>query len=214
MKRVSLIVAIMLIATVGGVYATWNYAGTTTDIGVQENQAIALENAVQDGAAGTYTLSHNLKTISIAPNNQQDKLATLVPVMTDGADTVKLTLTFTPTVNAGDVIEENALTSYIYFGTERVFTYGTPATDVFSFKYGKTDYITIGAANSAETYKWDDTDDDGTFTCEIELPFADVVKFTNEISLPTIDDYNAFLAALGNAHTIQMHLHLSNIIPA
>ena len=212
MKRLSLLVAILLIATIGGVYATWNYAGTTKDIGVQEYQAITLESAVQDGAAGSYTLTHNLKTIAIAPNNQDEKLAVLVPTFTDGSTQVKLTLTFTPSTNAGDEIEANALTSYVYLGTERTFTYGEPATEIFTFEKGKTAPITIGAANSTEPYKW--TKIGASFTCEITLDFEDVIAFAQEIRLPTIDDFNAFLAALGNAHTINMHLHISNINPA
>ena len=51
MKKLSILVAIIVIVTIGGVYATWNYAGTSTEIGQQVNQTITLENAVQDGAA-------------------------------------------------------------------------------------------------------------------------------------------------------------------
>ena len=213
MKKISLLVAILLVATIGGVYATWNYAGVATDIGIHTNQAITLENAVQNGQAGTYTLTTNLTAINIAPNTQEDKIATLVP--TPGNTDIVLTLKFQPTINAGEDIETNALLSYVYFGTEREFTWkGNP---MFTFANGKAKPIIIREADETPNegeYKWTKPSQDADyFICEITLPFEKVIAFAQTIQLPTIDDYNNFLAALGGAHSIMMHLHLSNIAP-
>lgn len=211
MKKLSILVAIIVIVTIGGVYATWNYAGTSTEIGQQVNQTITLENAVQDGAAGSYTLSHNIASISIAPNNQEDKLATLVATYTDGSSAPKLRLTFTPAANAGDDIEANALASYVYFGTERDFTW--KGGSMFTFANGKTSPMSIGAVNSGAATVW--TKDGSTFTCELTFAsLEELIEFSSNIYLPTIDDYNEFLAELGGSHSIQLHMHISNKQPA
>ena len=210
MKKITLIVAALVIATIGGVYATWNYAGVATDIGIQTNQAITMENAVQNGQAGTYEMTTNLTAINITPNTQEDKIATLKPTM-DG-DNVVITLKFTPTVNAGDDIEKNALTSYIYFDVERDFKWN--GEDIFLFAHDATQAIVINRADSTEEgYKWETTDEIDYFTCTITLNFAELVAIQAGIELPTIDDYNDFIAAIGGSHNIMIHMHLTNIAP-
>ena len=216
MKKLSTLIALVLIATIGGVYATWNYAGTNTNIGIYENQTITLENAVQDGAAGTFTLEHNIKSINIAPDDQLTKNAVIVPTYTSTSDTKpSLTLTFTPATNAGDVIERDALAAYVYFGTERSFTWNGKA--VFTFAVNSTKPIKIDTADkTASQYHWEKQG--SSFVCKIE--FADIsnivaLNVDNPISLPTIDDYNQFQQEVFlNGHTLQLHMHLTNINPA
>lgn len=216
MKKLSTLIAIILIATIGGVYATWNYAGTTKDIGVQENKTVTLENAVLDGAAGTYTLTHNIASINITPNNQEDKLATIVATYTSG-DKPVFTLTFDAAPNAG-VIRDEALASYVYFGTERDFSWdwGEEITDtnLFVFANGKTSPMTINVydEDNAQEPAWNKVQE-GKFTCEITFnSITDIINFAHDLYLPEINDYNALLSLFGT-HNIALHMHLSNIDP-
>ena len=215
MKRISIIVAIVLIATIGGVYATWNYPGTSTNIGLQQNQTITLENAVQDGAAGSYTLTHNISSINITPDGQDTKNAKLVATYSSGS-APEFILTFKPTINAGDQIEEKALASYVYFGTERTFVWGEPSTTLFTFPVGKTSPITIFTADeTTEEYHWEWIQADGLFKCTITFSdITDIVNFNTTVHLPTIEDYNKFQQdVFFGGHSLQLHMHISNIAP-
>lgn len=218
MKKLSTLIAIILIATIGGVYATWNYAGTTTNIGVQENKTITLEDAVLDGAAGTFTLSHNINTIVITPVDQETKEAQVFATYTSGNAPV-FTLTFTPAPNAGS-IADYALTSYVYFGTENDYKWDwdknpeTESTSLFKFpNASKAEPYVINATNeTGGDYTW--VEEDGKFTCTITFAkITEIIDFAQVLKLPEIDDYNALVSAFGTRHTIALHMHLSNIAP-
>lgn len=215
MKKLSTIIALILIVTIGGVYATWNYAGTSTDIGLQQNQTVTLENSVQDGAAGVYTMTHNISSINITPDSQETKNATLVATYTSGT-APQFVLTFKPATNAGDVIETKALDSYIYFGTERTFTWGDPAAPLFNFPVGKGSPITIKTADqtSAE-YHWEWVEAEGVFKCTITFAsITDIIAFNTTVTLPSIEDYDLFKTnVFFGGHTLQLHMHISNIAP-
>jgi len=215
MKKLSTIIALILIVTIGGVYATWNYAGTSTDIGIQNNQTVTLENSVQDGAAGEFTMTHNIASINITPDSQETKNATIVATYTSGSAPT-FVLTFRPATNAGDTIELNALDSYVYFGTERTFTWGTPATDLFTFPKGKTTPINIKTADQTSApYHWVWDVEAEVFKCTIEFSsITDIIDFATDVHLPTIEDYNLFKSnVFFGGHTLQLHMHISNIAP-
>jgi len=57
MKKLSLIMAMVLIATIGGVYATWIYP--EDDIKAEITTTKAIETAVSDGAKGVITINEN-----------------------------------------------------------------------------------------------------------------------------------------------------------
>ena len=215
MKKLSTLIAIILIATIGGVYATWNYAGTSTDIGLQNNQTVTLENAVQDGAAGTYTMTHNITSINITPDSQETKNALVTATYSSGT-APQFVLTFKPATNAGNVIETKALTSYVYFGTERSFTWGDPAVPLFSFPVGKAAPLTIATADqTSATYHWEWVEAEDVFKCIIDFAsITDIINFATPVTLPSIEDYNLFKTnVFFGGHTLQLHMHISNIAP-
>ncbi len=212
MKKLSILIAILLIATIGGVYATWNYVGTTTDIGIEHGQAIKLENSVLDGPAGSYGFDCNITALSIAPNNQTDKIATLVPTYSGGDAAPKLTITFTPSAHCGDDIELNGIDTYIYFDFEREFKY--EGDDIFTIEHGANKALKISKINGTGDYDYVWTKDGSNFKIEIDdLALADIIALSQDFQLIDIDAYNNFLVGLGNSHTISLHMHIENINP-
>ena len=227
MKKLSILIAMILCATIGGVYAAWNYAGTSTDIGLQINQTVQLEQSSQNGAAGTYTLSHNITAINIAPDDQSTKNATIVASYTQGSSAPIFELTFKPATNAGNVIETNALTSYVYFGTERAFTWDhdanpeTAKVNVFTFPCGKPipdkqqPKVIATADQQTEGPKWTWDQSAGVFKCTLTFAhITDIITFESNVQLPTIEDYNRFQSEVFfGGHSLQLHMHISNIAP-
>lgn len=220
MKKLSLLISLILCVTIGGVYAAWNYAGTSTEISTHTSSPIVLTGADQNEKAGTYTLVSNIQGIRIEPETQENKKATLVPVYTNG-NVPTLTLTFTPAVDAGDAIETDALETYVYFGIATDYQWNS--TSVFTFTHDVENAIKINKATATVNegeYKWEKQ---GTnFTCTIVLEpteermtqigsLADLVEIA-DITLPTIDDYNAFFAAIGS-DDVSLHMHATNVNP-
>ena len=213
MKKLSTLIAIILIATIGGVYASWNYANSSTGFGIHDEKAILLTEAVQEGAAGAYTLTHNIDTISIEPETQENKKAEMVATYTAGASTPSITLTFTPKSNASKEIKTNGVKSYVYFGMAQDLQW--QGNSVFGFTYGKTSPITIDIMGSGAQYAWEDEDEDGVFTCTINFTeIEDIVELATDVYLPSIEDYNSFFQTVfGGNNKIQLHLHISNEMP-
>ena len=56
MKRLSLLVALMLAITIGGVYATWSYAGTDDIADAFAEAKVTITDAELTGANGTYKI--------------------------------------------------------------------------------------------------------------------------------------------------------------
>ncbi len=226
MKKLSILIAMILCVTIGGVYAAWNYAGTSTDIGLQINQTVQLEQSSQNGAAGTYSLSHNITAINITPDDQTTKNATIVATYSQGNAPV-FELTFKPATNAGDVIETNALTSYVYFGTERSFIWDhdanseTEKVNVFTFPCGKPiadkqePKVIATADQQTEGPKWTWDQAAGVFKCTLTFAsITDIITFDSNVHLPTIEDYNRFQSEVFfGGHSLQLHMHISNIAP-
>ncbi len=219
MKRLTMLVALILCVTIGGVYAAWIYPGNE-EVKNHVSQTISLQGDDSAGRWGSYALTHNLSKIEIAPDNQDDKNVTLDYAYTNQDDTkVELTITFTAESNAGSV-KEYGLETYIYFGIEndRTFTdiHGTTKS-IFAFAYGKDNCLVIKPTNyetalQAGEYIWTEVSA-RVFSVTIELDFDDVVAINGEFALPNLTDYYNFVTALGNKHDIGLHMHATSIKP-
>ena len=58
MKKLSLLVALLLIATIGGVYATWTYVGND-QIHTFSPKGVIMEDVEIEGTVGSYTIESN-----------------------------------------------------------------------------------------------------------------------------------------------------------
>lgn len=66
MKKLSVLIALVLCVTIGGVYAAWTYTNPTADLTDRHfEQLITISAAIEEGAAGEYAIETNITGMSI-----------------------------------------------------------------------------------------------------------------------------------------------------
>lgn len=196
MKKLSLLIVLCMLLTIGGVYATWSYVGSTDIIDAFAESKVTIADAVIEGTYGIYKIDSNLVlTVDQANDNHEAALV----FGSNNDQPVYLTVTFTPSANAPKAIKDNAVASELYFGVTTPMQYkmddegnyaadGTPA-DIFKFKNS-------GNGVLDNTFAWT-KNDDGTFTYTLN---ADALKEQISLSQTFVLDikaeHDAFRAAL------------------
>ena len=140
MKKLSLLIALFMCLTIGGVYATWTYAGTEDIADAFAETKVTIADAELTGANGVYKIESNLVlTVDQANEHHEAELK----FASNNSQPIHLTITFTPAVNAPVEIKKNGVPSELYFGTTVPMQYrmdgdgnfsatGTPV-DIFTF---------------------------------------------------------------------------------
>ena len=120
MKKLSILIALMLCITIGGVYATWSYAGTN-DIADQLVEAkVTIANIEYKEANGVYTIDSNLVlTVDQANEKHEAKLV----YGSNNSEDPYIKITFTAADYASPDIKANAVPSELYFGTTTPMQY-------------------------------------------------------------------------------------------
>lgn len=171
MKKLGIIVALALIVTVGGVYATWNYtsAATGTVDPVTGGASIALtDKVINNLSSGTITTSDNTLSIQLDDTNN-DHIAELV---FGGSITVSFSGTDAEGTSTTIQLKCTASCDAIAYGDKTdIFTYGTIVSDK-----------EIGTGDNA----WVIT----------ETELKQIIKLNGDISAPTSDDYDKLAAAI------------------
>lgn len=191
MKKLSLLIAMILCITIGGVYAAWTYTNPAADITDKhlENIAIHLPSAEQSGAAGEYTITTNVTHISIdqlGTNTAGKDFHTAVlnyTVNDNLAPWIKITLKLKE--NTGSDIFDN-IHNYYYVKVE----------DVASQYGGKDIFIDKKPEDKTEILKADWSYDAETDTYWYMINIADEIAL-NEFVLGSKPEHTAFAAALG-----------------
>ncbi|MBQ2819901.1 MAG: hypothetical protein IJF14_05945 [Clostridia bacterium] len=212
MKKLSLLIALLICVTIGGVYATWTYTSASADIvdGTKE-VVIELAGATTTGAAGEFTVTSNLKltldqiTLSNGSTNHE---AQLVYGTTDSSP-MNITITFTPSGNASDEVKNNGVRAELYFSTTTDMNYphdgngkfqsgsGT-MKDILAFSNEANGTFEGDPNNIAHTHavKWT-KQPDGTFTATYtEAQIKEMIKLNGQMFLDTKADYDAFTSYL------------------
>ena len=101
MKKLSILVALILCVTIGGVYAAWSYTGSTTTA-VDRTLSHGMATAVQKGDVGIFSITENNIDIKIDQMAAGDYRAKLVI-------TGSVTVTFTPNDGAPEDVTESAI---------------------------------------------------------------------------------------------------------
>ena len=176
MKKLSILIALILCVTVGGVYATWNYAqgtvGNTQEY--PDGNTTALAGKVETTDKGTITIDDSNLQILIddMDNNLEGEL------YISGS----ISVTFTPNQGAdADVVANGVALQFALSATENFNYNGNP---IFVLN---TDAQTMGLVNGTATISAD------TLKNLISL---------NTLRLPTVADYDAFRAALHSGSLI------------
>lgn len=196
MKKLSLLIALCMLLTIGGVYATWSYVGSTDIIDAYAESKVTITDAVIEGTYGIYKIESNL-VLSVDQAND-DHEAELVFDSNDGQD-IYLKVTFTPSTNAPQAIKANAVESELYFGVTTPMQYtidaegnyaadGTPV-DIFKFKNSSNGILD-------NTFDWT-KNDDGTFTYALdEDGLKEQIALSQTFVLDIKAEHDAFRSAL------------------
>ena len=170
-RRMSLLVALALVLTVGGVYAAWIYSNTNAN-GVAPGVSHAMA-AVSDEKTpnGTIAIVSNSTNVKIDQKAEGDYTA--IPVFV---------VSFTPANMASDDVKANAIP------VSAVLNVINPTNSQYEGK-------DIFFAGETVDLEWE-KQDDGSFHATLDISdLAKIVGF-GEFVLPTIDDYTAFQEAM------------------
>jgi hypothetical protein len=164
MKKISILIALALILTIGGVYATWNYAQGDVE-SVELDAVVSLTDKVVDTPKGEIAVDMSGLSIAIDDANN-DYVAELV---IDG----DIDITFTASDIAPADVKAN--------GLKMQYTIA-----VNTCEYKNVQVITVDAAPVALN------GGAATFTATITADeLMDAMTLAN-ISLPTVNDYDDF----------------------
>lgn len=231
MKKLTALIAMAVMLIVGGVYATWSYAGADNTASLEYDKAVYLAGTSQSGNVGTYAVTHNVSDIKVDQKDvaANDYTAVIVPTLSDATGKPSFTLTFTPVAGAGDLVKANGVKTYVYFGMDPAPQYDIDGDsvkeDVFQFMYNETNYFTVYTADTqdsvinglpaeekAKAFKW--TKSGNIFTVTITLDqFAHLIAIDENIVLSSIDKYNDFKTNVMPSGSVNMHLHATTIQP-
>lgn len=183
MKKLSVLIALILCVTIGGVYATWNYAqGNVTSQTKFFDNGTTITNKVISTAKGTISIDTSNLKITIHDNDNDLK----------GQMTMEgsITVSFTPNQGADATVSQEGIELQYVLGTTENYTYkGSP---IFSVK---NDTHNLGKVATSVTIPASELDD-----C-IDL---------NTLNLPTSADYDAFKLAL---HAGSISITVSEVTP-
>ena len=185
-----------MILTIGGVYATWSYVGTTDIIDAYSESKVTIADAVSEGTYGIYKVESNLVlTVDKANDDHEAELV----FGSNNDQPVYLKVTFTPNAHAPKAIKDNAVPSELYFGVTTPMEYtinaegsydaeGTPV-EIFKFKNS-------GNNELDNIFKWT-KNADGTFTYELnEEQLKEEIALSQTFVLDIKAEHDAFRTAL------------------
>ena len=196
MKRLSILIALMVCITIGGVYATWSYA-LTNDIADGFAEAkVTIADAEFVGSNGVYKIESNLVlTVDQANENHEAELV----FAANDSNPIHLTVTFTPASNAPQSVKENAVPFELYFGTTTTMQYKMDASGNYSDTGTPTDIfklLNVSNGNFEENVTWT-KQANGTFTYTLdETALKNQIQLTQTFVLDLKSEHDAFREAL------------------
>ena len=197
MKKFSLIIALCLMLTIGGVYATWYYSGAENVADISEPITINLEDAQTVGSHGSYALVKNVTDATFFRIDQMDSnhKAGLVCNST-------IILVFRPNAHASAEIKGGEFDTWIYFsGNFDTLTYD-----------GQSIFKSVAAKDKDTGIKitWS-VNAEGNLECDITNYVVAALQLENDFYLDTLTDYNNFAAAIDG---IKLNVHVTDGIVA
>lgn len=182
MKKLSILIALCLCLTVGGVYATWVFTENSDVADQHEHINFGLTDVQYSGSYGEYYLDYSKLNLAIDP-------------VTDGSHeaalkiTGQITITFTPAKYAPPEIKENGVPSTYNFATTKPQAeWLHNGVQIFTIN---TDPVTIN---------WGTPNAEGVFTYVIDAAtVADMIKL-GDFELGTKLEYDAFKTSLSASY--------------
>ena len=220
MKKFGLLVALALIVTIGGVYATWNYSGQTGINSSHEHLNSNMADYVAgENAYGNIRILDNDMDI-IIDDASNDHVAELVI-------TGDMVFIFTPYNNAPDEVKNNGIgmqwmvhqtAGYIYdFGNDSatddvaIYTINQTAPVIFA----GANVMKIDSTNMSNVFGRTVTNNEiGSFAVRVT---ADEVKtkiaLSQSFTLSTLDDYHNFQECLAKGNVGITVSAVDNVAP-
>ncbi len=218
MKKIGLWMAALTAVTVGGVYATFNYAGNFKDVSKTEARMVSVTEASTTTAAGSYAITVTSLDIVIDSAKTLGKVTEEKPEENRAYMQVsgEILVTFTPHANIDPIYADNGIPSKFSFSTADTannWTYKATnpegqeeTSETWMFTVADDKEFVIGMASSEENLKWTPSSDGKSFTCAIPYRLindnddddsdGDVLKFNSDIILETKKEHDDFYAAV------------------
>ena len=182
MKKLSLLIALCTLLTIGGVYATWTYTQNTDVADESVNMGLNLTDVAYSGSYGTYRVDTSGVTMSIDP---KDGTAHTTALYITG----DIVITFTPNSVAPTEVKESGVASTYTFSLANA-----------NWQYNSQNIVTLNHTE-AHNIVWA-PQTDGTFTCTISADdLAEHIALT-EFTLDTKADYDAYNTVLGQGSIV------------
>ncbi len=200
MKKLSLLIALFMCVTIGGVYATWTYAGTNDIADGFAEAKVTITDVELTGANGTYKIESNL-VLSIDQANEKHEAVLLFAA--NDAQAIFLKVTFTPSSIASADIKANAVPSELYFTTTTPMQYKIDANGNYDENGTPTDIFVFTNPGNSELdniFTWN-KETNGTFTYTLdETALKEQIKLNTfagkTLVLDTKAEHDAFRTAL------------------
>ena len=196
MKKLSILVALILCVTIGGVYATWTYAGSNDVFDANTEIVVVLEQATQSGSIGTFSAESNF-TLSIDQGDANHN-AKLVFKPTN-SDPIHVTFTFTPSDGADGDIKSNAIPAEVYLATTTTMEYKMDASGNYSATGTSTPIFKLfnpSNGNFDANVTWE-SQPDGSFKATYnEAALKDMIQLYTTFRLDTKTEYDEFAKVL------------------
>lgn len=178
MKKLSLLIALVLLVTIGGVYATWNYA--QGDVEVKQGFVLpTMADVNMDSRKGEITIDTSAVTIKVDDSDTDSIVHKPVLVVTGG----DIVITFAPAVGADDDIAINGIKM------QAVITCTTP------WEYDGKQIMTV------DTTKNTITATEKGFELRISAEqLAEMLQMNDLLRLPTYSDFMDFQTILNRGN--------------
>ena len=190
MKKLSILIVLMLMTTVGGVYATWTYTNNNVDVADEAvNMSMNLTGVAFADSYGTFEIDQSNLSLLIDPKQGTTHTTAL-------AITGDLKVIFTPAPHAPGEIKDHGLVdcTYSFALSNNAWTFddGTGAENI----------VTLGHGSDPHDIDWGAPAQDGTFTFTLTANELKAHILLTEFELDTKTDYDNFSSALGNGTVI------------
>ncbi len=196
MRKLTILIALMLIVTISGVYATWSYAGTNDIADAFAEAKVTIADAELTGANGTYKIESNLVlTVDQANEAHEAKLV----FGSNNTEDIYLKVTFTPASNAPQTIKDNAVPSELYFGTTTAMQYKMDAEGNYDENGTPVDIFTFFNPSDSDfnpNVSWSEQPN-GSFTYTLdEAALTNMISLSQTFVLDIKGEHDAFREAL------------------
>lgn len=171
MKKLSLLIALCMLISIGGVYATWVYSQSDDVMDITGAKAITMTEATSTGTYGTYTVDTQSLVMKVDP---------AVGTTHDTALKIEgnIVIKFVPNVYAPESVKNNAVPSTFAFSLSNE-----------NWTYEGQKVLTVDT--TAYNIEWE-SNDDGSFTYTIDAQkLAEYIQLT-VFTLDTKIKYDAF----------------------